>query len=276
MPGTARVGRSTITRGSSKQGHISVLYTKARSLIPKRDEFTAYIAVEKPDIVAISETWASSQHLISELTIPGYESFHKNRTHNKGGGVICYVKYTLSALKIDKQEAEAYDSILVEVATKNNKKFSFATVYRPLKTKAADDIVLYQEIHTAAQNNNVIIVGDFDCPNVDWSLMAGDQKGSRIIDMAEDSFLTQVITQPTRENNILVLVLVSDPDLIRNCQVGEKLNGCDHHLIRFNICIEHELTENKAMVPDYRKADFNRARELLQSIIVLCCWIVLL
>ncbi len=88
--------------------------------------------------------------------------------------------------------------MLVGITTKNNKKLCFVTVHRPSKTKSSDDTLLYQEIHTVAQNNNVIIVGDFNCPNLDWSLMAGDQEGSRLIDMVEDSFLTHVITTDTR------------------------------------------------------------------------------
>ncbi len=43
--------------------------------------------------------------------------------------------------------------------------------------------------------------------------------------MAEDAFLTQIVTQPTRENSILDLAFESDPDLIRDCKVGEKLSG---------------------------------------------------
>ncbi len=71
-------------------------------------------------------------------------------------------------------------------------------MYRPPKTQIADETAWYQEIHTAAENNNVIIVGNFNCPTVDWNLMAGNQEGSRLIEMVEDSFLTQVITQPTQ------------------------------------------------------------------------------
>ncbi len=81
--------------------------------------------------------------------------------------------------------------------------------------------------------------------------------------MTEDAFLTQIVNQPTRENNILDLALVTDPDLIRNCEVGEKLSGCDHHLIRFNVKTEYTLTDNISAVPDYKKPNFNRARELL-------------
>ncbi len=57
--------------------------------------------------------------------------------------------------------------------------------------------------------------------------MNGDREDNRLIEMAEDAFLIQTATQPTRENNILDLVSASDPDLIRDLNVGEKLDGCD-------------------------------------------------
>ncbi len=56
------------TRHSQTKGHISILYTNARSVLPKNDEIRAYIATEKPDVVAITETWANSAHLESEVT----------------------------------------------------------------------------------------------------------------------------------------------------------------------------------------------------------------
>ncbi len=95
-------------------------------------------------------------------------------------------------------------------------------MYRPPKLQAADDTALYEEINSITQNKEAVIIGDFNCPNVDWNLIHGDQEGNRLVEMIEDAFLTQIVTQPTRENNILDLVLVIDPDLIRNCEVGEK------------------------------------------------------
>ncbi len=56
---------------------------------------------------------------------------------------------------------------------------------------------------------------------------------------------------------------MTDPDLVREGRVGEILSGCDHHLIRFSIRTEHELIENVSKIPDYRKANFSLARELL-------------
>ncbi len=132
---------------------------------------------KKTDVVAITETWANSTHLVFELSLPGYEIFQKNRTNKKGGGVICYVKSTLAAIKVDKQDAENCDNVYVEI-THINKNLVLATVYRPLKLQAADDISLYNEIQSLIQGKNTIVIGDFNCANVDWRLLIGDQKGN--------------------------------------------------------------------------------------------------
>ncbi len=228
---------------------------------PKKNELNAYVATEKPDVVAITETWTNSTHLVSELLLPGYEIFQKNRTNKKEGGFICYVKSTLAAFKIDKQDAENYDSINVEI-THNNKKLVLATFYRPAKLQAADDTALYDEIQSLIQAKNAIVVGDFNCANVDWRSLIGDQEGSRLISIVEDSFLTQAHIRPTREN-ILDLVIVSDPDLVRDCEAGEKLGGSDNNIIRFNVCVQHKLDDNPTLIPDYRKGNFSLPHELL-------------
>ncbi len=56
---------------------------------------------------------------------------------------------------------------------------------------------------------------------------------------------------------------MSDTDLTRECQVGEKLDGCNHNLIRLKIKTDHELTDNASKISDYKRANFNLARELL-------------
>ncbi len=138
-----------------------------------------------------------------------------------------------------------------------------ATICRPPKAQAADDTALYEEIKSVIQNKQAVFIGDFDCPIIDWTSMNGDREGNRLIEMAEDAFLTKNVTQPTRENSILDLAFASDPGHICDCKVGEKLSGCDHHFIRFSIETEYILTDNKTKIPDYREANFNRVRQLL-------------
>ncbi len=166
-----------------------------------------YIATELPDVIAITEIWVNSSHLMTNLkfSIAGYENFHKNREYKRGAGVICYVKNTLSAYKQDK---ENYNSLYVEISTKSNK-IMIATICRAPKAQAADDIALCEEIKSVIKNKQAVIIGDSNCPSIDWASMNGDREGSRLIEMVEDAFLTQIVTQPTRENNTLDLVLTS-------------------------------------------------------------------
>ncbi len=139
----------------------------AHSLLPKRDETLAYVAIKKPDVIAITETWIKPDYLMSEFSITGYESFHKNRTHKKGGGVIWYIKSSLTAVKLEKLDAEKHDSVYVDITTERNRKHTIGTVYRPPKLQAADDTALYEEINSITQNKEAVITGDFNCPNVD-------------------------------------------------------------------------------------------------------------
>ncbi len=136
----------------------------ARSLIPKRDELLSHIAVEKPDVIASTESWANSSHLMTEFAVAGYESYNKNQQHRKGGGVICYVKNTLSAIKIEKQEAQNYDAVYVELTTAGNKKLMVVIVYRSPKQMRTDDTALYEEILSTIRNKNAVIVGDLTAP----------------------------------------------------------------------------------------------------------------
>ncbi len=80
-------------------------------------------------------------------------------------------------------------TVYVEINTKSNKT-TIATIYRPPKSQAADDIALYEEIKSVIQNKQAVIIGDFNCPNTDWTLMNGDREGNWLIEMAEDAFLT--------------------------------------------------------------------------------------
>ncbi len=70
-----------------------------------------------------------------------------------------------------------------------------STVYRDPKLQAADHIALYNEIQSIKQGKNAIVIGDFNCANFDWRLLIGDQECSILINMVEDSFLTQAITR---------------------------------------------------------------------------------
>ncbi len=136
------------------------------------------------------------------------------------------------------------------MATSKHNKLTIGIVYRPPKQQAADDASLYAEIQTMTQNKQSVIIGDFNCPNIDWTTLDGDQEDNELLDMLGGAFLTLIVTLPKRVNNFLDLIPLSDSNLPRECQVGEKHSGCDHYLIRHTIRTGQEFTENKSRIPD--------------------------
>ena len=65
------------------------LYLNARSLMNKIGEFHATVYTIQPDIIGITESWATENVLDSELELDGYMLFRHDRPVKKrGGGVL--------------------------------------------------------------------------------------------------------------------------------------------------------------------------------------------
>ena len=65
----------------------------------KLDELAVVVESHRPDIVGITETWATAEVLDSELSLEGYVMFREERKHceaARGGGVLLYVRESLS------------------------------------------------------------------------------------------------------------------------------------------------------------------------------------
>ena len=80
--------------GSINVHLLQCLYINARSIINKIDVFRVTVCSIKPDVIGITESWATNDIGDAELSIEGYVMFRTDRnTGNKGGGggVILYV-----------------------------------------------------------------------------------------------------------------------------------------------------------------------------------------
>lgn len=66
-----------------RTGPISVLYMNERSLIHKHHALLVQIPVEKLDVVVIIETLATTRHLMLEVSIGGFDFYHKIRLYKK-------------------------------------------------------------------------------------------------------------------------------------------------------------------------------------------------
>jgi hypothetical protein len=69
---------------------------------------------------------------------------------------------------------------------------------------------------------HIIPVGDFNCPDIDWNNMAINPKApekevqQKFIDLSTEFNLTQVHGTPTREDNLLDIVLTTNATLVKS------------------------------------------------------------
>ncbi len=99
--------------------------------------------------------WVSEEH--AKITILLFSVSLKNSTFIRR----LRVKSSLTAVKLEKLDAEKYDSVhvRVDITTQRNRKLTIGTVYRPPKLQAADDTALYDEINFITQNKKAVIIG---------------------------------------------------------------------------------------------------------------------
>ena len=77
---------------------------------------------------------------------------------------------------------------------------------------------LFDFISVSTNQSEVVLWGDFNCPDVNWSSLMASEYSSRLLcDFVFDNDLCQLVVLPTHiHGNILDLVLVCSPDLISN------------------------------------------------------------
>jgi hypothetical protein len=234
----------------------------ARSIRNKMDEFHCLIATENFDIVGVTESWihCDGPDFEGEFDLPGYAMFHKDRIGRQGGGILLYVRSHLTATRLPIDSP--YELMGVELNGQDAKVQLFL-LYRPPHQTLDSDTALYSLLSRLTSNGVSIIAGDFNC-RVRWQDGTADVEGTRLLEFANDNFLTQVVDKPTRGVNILDLIFTTDEDLVTQVSVRECLGTSDHNMVTCELAINTsvEMAEGRRML-NFRRANFDKFRREL-------------
>jgi hypothetical protein len=120
-------------------------------------------------------------------------------------------------------------------------------------------------------NNNIMLGGDFNCPDIDWSNLHVKSQAhdidvqKAVIDITTNIGMTQVHNEPMRENNLLDLIFTMNPSLIKS---STNIPGIsDHAIIITDMETKphyQKATPRKRYI--YSKANWNKVKEDLQSL----------
>ena len=92
------------------------------------------------------------------------------------------------------------ESIWIRIKAKANKTDVIVGVcYRPPTQDEEVDERLYKQLDEVSRSLLLVLVGDFNFPDICWNYNTADREQSqRFLECVGDNFLTQLVKEPTR------------------------------------------------------------------------------
>ena len=203
----------------------------------------------------------------SEIIIYGYALYRTDRAANrKKGGVITYVHNTYSAsVEVLAAGSNAY----AEYHMLYIKQLSLVVInlYRPPECPGNLFTSSLQDIRTklnavSTHMPNVIVMGDFNFPTIDWNTERVIGRGAEyrlqaetLMEFSKDFCLQQYISTHTREDSILDLFFTNKEDIVQEYDLSPwKLS--DHRLITIKTTVmKYQVDESQT---EKQSTGFNR------------------
>ncbi|PKU40561.1 adaptin ear-binding coat-associated protein 1 [Limosa lapponica baueri] len=237
-----------------KLAQLKCIYTNARSMGNKQEELEAIVQPENYDTVAITETWWEDLHNWS-AAINGYQLFRRDRQGRRGGGVAVCVRDIFECLEVNNGN-DSVECLWVRIKGKANKADSTVGVYYRPSNQDVEVESFYQQLAELSQSLALVLVGDFNFPDICWKYNTAEREQSRrFLERVEDNFLTQLVGEPTRESALLDLLLVNREGLVGDVKVQGRLGQSDHEIIEFSILAEARQGASRTATLDFQKAD---------------------
>jgi hypothetical protein len=241
-------------------------FLNARGLLGKLDELKLLIYESGLDIIGIAETWLGEEVGNVEIMIEGYKIYRKDRSqikHEKHGGVLLYVKndiITCDCGDLNKIQAE---SIWCKIVDKTGKgtEIVVGVCYKRPAAEAKEIEELFKVLQMAAKGE-VLIMGDFNYPGINWETFESNNHGQAFRDLVMENFLIQHVREPTRESNVLDLVLSSNDGMVENLEVKEHLGNSDHNTICWNLICDIKQVVIEKRQRRYQKGNYKLMREI--------------
>lgn len=258
------------------------LLYNARSIVNKVDLLPLIITDYNPQMIFVTESWLTDRLPSAYLGVqPHYSVLRKDRTDSVGGGVCVLLKRDLQYCQIDVMDNVGDIDVLVFDVKLSLSRIRFILCYRPPQRsqEAADGFVnLLKIVEKCSQIAwPVVLLGDFNLPGIDW-INVGAQEHlfhKSFVNCIVNNGYTQYVQSPTRNGNILDLVLCSHQFVISDCVTVSPIGTSDHAGVLFRIFDDSfSVSDTKSgfLAPpvitdyDYSRADYNAMNQYLNNI----------
>ena len=244
------------------------IYVNIRGIYPKCDKskvpYLSDLAQQtNAPFICVTETHLNPSILDAEISINGYDLFRSDRSERSHGGVAIYCRKDIAVKTFVKDSNSYCDSLILDIPQLN---LVLINIYRPPN---CPEILFNQTMeHTSnflrnlesynQRANTYLVVGDYNFPflkdgkmseNKSSSASSEKKQANTLHNFANEFFLEQYITKPTRNKNILDLVFTNDHFLIHNYEIIVNSILSDH----FTICVNLSLKTGQKNIQEKQK-----------------------
>jgi hypothetical protein len=222
------------------------------------------------DVLCTTESWASDENICDAmLSLNGkFNVYRCDRKNGKcGGGVFILVRKSIPSLAV-RVHAKFSTCEIVAIDIQTSTPVRLICVYRPPNYDVSETKLLLKCISSLFDVNlSCVVVGDFNVPHINWQNLSsrGDVVHASVLNFAIDSGLSQLVTSPTRLNNILDLIFCQDDLLILEVDVCNPFSTSDHASVSFILdCsfVDPQFIPKR----DFVKGDYERANQMLSQV----------
>ena len=267
----------TLTMCTPEAKGIKLCHLNTQSLVSDFDTLKLHIINENLDLFTFSESWFNHNIPDNVFSICGYRLYRLDRAwtdingqvYKRGGGVGLYVKNSyivndsISTLNISEKHVEC---IWIQVMLPNRRNLIVGSLYRP-PDGSMDDFIRYLtdtiDIIKKNYHGEIYLLGDFNINYLDQK----DNSTKRLKEFEQSTGLSQLIKDPTRQQNVLDMIFTDSNDV--KYSGTADLNVSDHQLVYLII----KKSKERYIIADFECRSYRAYdKDILQENLLAVNW----
>ena len=257
------------TRHLSSSSVWSVI--NARSLCNKLDEFHLFLSDYDVDVCCVTETWLTDSTPDSLICHGDYTVYRHDRITLRGG-VAIFVKAAIhSEMVAIPKQFESVEIVCVDLIF-DDADCRVICLYRKPGFSDVDLAYINDCVNClrglCSTDKLTVIVGDCNLPDVDWLHYHAPSTPiyNIFLDFVNNYGFHQYVNQPTRNNNILDIVMATSATFLSELFLSEPLGTSDHNKVIFRVNAHAVNSPEWVTYYDFVSADYNAINQYLSSL----------
>lgn len=222
---------------ASNESRLKILFWNVRSAIPRKNELQQIL--KDLDILVCVESWLKPK---DHFKVSGFNTYRKDRENSRGGGLLFLVRKDIKFSTLVHIPTQVPDIEMSGIRITNfEPALDLLACYKiPGSTLTQHE---WNAIIECIDNNNTVLMGDFNAHNRIWNCRHTDSNGERLYNSISEKNLflhnhntfTHLNARTNFKSNIdLVFSTMSVADKI-NVKVYDETFGSDHYPILLDV-----------------------------------------